>query len=174
MVSFPDFEIPSTVETPEVCVDRALMDANIRRMAAALAAKGVAFRPHVKSHKSLAIARRQILTGAIGITAATIGEAEVFVDGGVEDIFIAYPLWVTNAKASSALHLPRPALSMNAPVTIRWGRWRALTGSLIELLPDGAVSRSHCVPGAGAVTAQVNVPRQVNGQKSRRSGGRRT
>jgi hypothetical protein len=47
---------------------------------------------------------------------------------------------------------------MNAPVTIRGGRWRALTGILIDLLPDAAVSRSHCLPAAGEVTAQVNVP----------------
>src|SRR5277367_6369472 len=64
------------------------------------------------------------------------------------------------ARSSSAFHLPRPALSMNAPVTIRGGRWRALTGSLIDLLPDAAFSRSHCLPAAGEVTAQVNVPRR--------------
>jgi len=100
MESFPTFRIPSTVETPSVCVDRALMELNIQRMASGLKEKGVAFRPHVKSHKSLAIARRQLAAGAIGLTTATIGEAEVFVNGGVKDILIAYPLWVTDAKAA--------------------------------------------------------------------------
>lgn len=100
MPSFPDFQIPSTIETPAVCVDSALMDANINRMAAGLREKGIAFRPHVKSHKSLTIARRQISAGAVGLTTATIGEAEVFVNGGIDDVFIAYPLWVTDIKGS--------------------------------------------------------------------------
>ena len=69
-------------------------------MASGLHSKGIAFRPHVKSHKSLNVARRQMEGGAVGLTAATIGEAEVFVDGGFDDIFIAYPLWMSDAKAS--------------------------------------------------------------------------
>ena len=51
MEGFPNFRIPSTVETPAVCIDRVLMERNIQRMASGLKAKGVAFRPHVKSHK---------------------------------------------------------------------------------------------------------------------------
>jgi len=99
MGTFPDFHIPSSVETPSVCIDQRLMEQNIERMAVGLKGKGVDFRPHVKSHKSLEVARRQIGAGAVGLTAATIGEAEVFVEGGFDDIFIAYPLWVTEAKA---------------------------------------------------------------------------
>jgi D-serine deaminase-like pyridoxal phosphate-dependent protein len=100
MTRFPDFHIPSSVETPSVCVDERLMEQNIGRMASGLKVKGVEFRPHVKSHKSLEIARRQMEAGAVGLTTATIGEAEVFVEGGFEDIFIAYPLWITESKAA--------------------------------------------------------------------------
>jgi D-serine deaminase-like pyridoxal phosphate-dependent protein len=100
MDDFPNFQIPSTVETPSVCIDQRLMDQNIERMAQALSTKNVNFRPHVKSHKSLAVARRQIAAGAVGLTTATIGEAEVFAAGGFEDLFIAYPLWLTDDKAS--------------------------------------------------------------------------
>jgi len=90
----------STIETPAVCVDRALMEANIRRMAVQLKGRRIAFRPHVKSHKSVVIAERQIAAGAVGLTTATLGEAEVFAGAGFEDIFIAYPLWFTDAKAA--------------------------------------------------------------------------
>ena len=100
MSGFPDFVVPSTVETPAVCIDLPRMEANIQRMASGLIAKGVALRPHVKSHKSLQVARRQIEAGAIGLTSATIGEAEVFVNGGFDNVFIAYPLWLTDAKAA--------------------------------------------------------------------------
>jgi D-serine deaminase-like pyridoxal phosphate-dependent protein len=100
MERFPSFRIPPTVETPAVCIDLPLMEQNIQRMASGLQEKGIAFRPHVKSHKSLVIAQKQLAAGAVGLTTATIGEAEVFVNGGVEDILIAYPLWVTDAKAA--------------------------------------------------------------------------
>ncbi len=100
MPRFPDFSIPAMVETPAVCIDIERMEANIRRMSTGLASQGVAFRPHVKSHKSLQVARRQIEAGAVGLTTATIGEAEVFVNGGFDNVFIAYPLWLTAAKAA--------------------------------------------------------------------------
>jgi D-serine deaminase-like pyridoxal phosphate-dependent protein len=75
------------------------MQRNIVGMIGALAAKGVTCRPHVKSHKNIEIGRRQLAAGAAGLTAATIGEAEIFVEAGVDDLFIAYPLWVSTEKA---------------------------------------------------------------------------
>ena len=54
-------------------------------------AGGVALRPHFKTHKSVAIARRQLAAGAIGITVATLDEVEALVDGGVDaPILLAY------------------------------------------------------------------------------------
>jgi D-serine deaminase-like pyridoxal phosphate-dependent protein len=96
---FPKFTVPSSVETPSICVDEGRMQRNIEGMVRRLSAKGVTCRPHVKSHKSIEIGRRQLAAGTIGLTTATIGEAEVFVSAGVNDIFIAYPLWVSQQKA---------------------------------------------------------------------------
>ncbi|KQY57551.1 alanine racemase [Nocardioides sp. Root140] len=86
--------------TPYLEIDAARMDANIARVAASAASRGVAVRPHVKTHKCVEIARRQIEAGAAGITVATIGEAEVFVEAGCDDVFVAYPLWVSEAQAA--------------------------------------------------------------------------
>jgi len=83
--------------TPRLVVDLAIMQANIDRAAALAAARGLVLRPHVKTHKTPEIARLQLAAGAVGITVATIGEAEVFAAGGCEDILIAYPLWVDDA-----------------------------------------------------------------------------
>ncbi|MEG0590027.1 alanine racemase, partial [Aurantimicrobium sp.] len=58
-----------------------------------------ALRPHVKTHKIIEIARMQEAAGILGITVATLGEAEVFVEAGFPDVFIAYPLWLTPVKA---------------------------------------------------------------------------
>ena len=77
--------------------------------------------PHVKTHKTLEIARKQLAAaGAVGITVATIGEAEVFAADGVKDIFIAYPLWV---EAPHAQRLR--ALAAQCRLAGRRGlRWR--------------------------------------------------
>ncbi len=77
--------------TPYVTVDADVLDANLRSMAERAAARGLALRPHAKTHKSPEIARRQLALGATGLTVATVSEAEVFRDAG--DVFIAYPIW---------------------------------------------------------------------------------
>jgi D-serine deaminase-like pyridoxal phosphate-dependent protein len=90
--------------TPYLVIDGAKMKSNIRRMADLASENGVALRPHVKTHKIPSIAREQVVAGAAGITVATLSEAEVMADGGMEDIFIAYPL-VTEAKIREAIRL---------------------------------------------------------------------
>ena len=97
--------IPAAVITPAVLIDVDVLDRNIERMASSVRGRGLELRPHVKTHKTLEIARKQLAAGAVGITVATIGEAEVFAAGGVTDIFIAYPLWVEvpHAKRLRAL-----------------------------------------------------------------------
>jgi D-serine deaminase-like pyridoxal phosphate-dependent protein len=69
-------------------------------------ARGVRLRPHVKTHKSVALARVQMEAGAAGLTVGTLGEAEVFAAAGLTDLFLAYPLWAVGPKAARlrALH----------------------------------------------------------------------
>lgn len=81
--------------TPTLLVDLDRLDANIASMAALADRKGVALRPHAKTHKCVQIARRQLAAGARGLTVATVAEAEIFADGGCEDLFIAYPIYAT-------------------------------------------------------------------------------
>jgi D-serine deaminase-like pyridoxal phosphate-dependent protein len=69
-------------------------------MSDAIGATGIGLRPHTKTHKSVPLARLQIENGAQGITVGTLGEAEVMADGGITDIFLAYPLWAKGAKAT--------------------------------------------------------------------------
>ncbi|MFJ2716857.1 alanine racemase [Streptomyces sp. NPDC087437] len=91
--------------TPALVVDVDVLERNITRMSAAARSGGFTVRPHAKAHKCLEIARRQLDAGAAGLTVATVGEAEVFARGGVSDLFIAYPLWVDDAKARRLLRL---------------------------------------------------------------------
>jgi D-serine deaminase-like pyridoxal phosphate-dependent protein len=71
--------------TPYLRVDVPRLRANVARVAERAAAAGVALRPHAKTHKCLQIARLQRAAGAAGLTVATVGEAEVFVEAGFDE-----------------------------------------------------------------------------------------
>ena len=101
--------IPDDIDTPEILVDRDVLRRNIERMAEAVRAKGLALRPHAKTHKLPEIAALQLEAGAVGLTVATIGEAEVFAEHGVADLFIAYPLWVGPRQAARLRELAERA-----------------------------------------------------------------
>src|SRR3979490_3346220 len=78
--------------TPAAVIDMDRVERNIARIRAACAAAGVANRPHIKTHKSPMLAKRQIAAGAKGITCQKIGEAAVMADAGIDDILISYNL----------------------------------------------------------------------------------
>jgi len=71
-------------------LDIEALDRNIARMAAFASGDGLKLRPHIKTHKLPRFAQAQIAAGAIGITCQKIGEAEVMVDAGLDDILITY------------------------------------------------------------------------------------
>lgn len=78
--------------TPSILVDRAKLTANIRSMQAVCDENRVELRPHMKTHKMVAVARLQLVAGAQGLTCAKLGEAEAMLPSGVRSIFIAHSL----------------------------------------------------------------------------------
>jgi len=96
------------LETPVLLVDLDRLNGNIRAASDYGRAHGLTLLPHVKTHKSVRIAHRQIAEGAAGITCAKLGEVEVMVDGGLTDILLAYPI-VGEAKLDRLLALSRRA-----------------------------------------------------------------
>lgn len=79
-------------DTPFIAVDLDVMQKNIDWLSGLARKRKVKMRPHTKTHKSPYIAHKQIEAGAIGITTATLGEAEVMVNAGIKDILIGFPL----------------------------------------------------------------------------------
>ena len=71
---------PGAIETPVGFVDLGRARQNAERVAAYAAEHGLAWRPHIKTHKSTAVARMQLEAGARGLTVATLHEAEVMAD----------------------------------------------------------------------------------------------
>ena len=80
------------LDTPALLFDLDVIERNIADMAVVAHGAGVRLRPHTKTHKSPLLAAMQVDAGAHGITVAKLGEAEVMVGAGLDDVLIAYPL----------------------------------------------------------------------------------
>lgn len=141
------------MRTPALVVDVDILQANIDAAAALAADRGLALRPHVKTHKTPEIAALQLAAGAVGITVATIGEAEVFADAGCDDLLIAYPLWLDEiavARLQALTERARVAIGCDAAESVV-----ALPPGLVELMieVDSGFRRSGIEPSDTPVLA---------------------
>lgn len=92
------------LDTPALCVDLDLLEANLDKMARTMAANGIASRPHGKTHKCPTIAQMQMDRGSVGICTAKVSEAEVMFDHGIERILNTTGN-VTATKINRAMNL---------------------------------------------------------------------
>ena len=80
------------IDTPCLLVDLDIFEANVKFLSEYCASHHVQWRPHAKCHKSPDAARKILDAGAIGLTCAKLGEAEVMASAGIRDLLIANPL----------------------------------------------------------------------------------
>jgi D-serine deaminase-like pyridoxal phosphate-dependent protein len=81
------------LETPALCLDLDRYERNVARMIDFIGKRcGIAWRPHMKGQKAPQLAQRAIAAGAIGVTCATLYEAEAMAEAGVHGILIAHEL----------------------------------------------------------------------------------
>jgi D-serine deaminase-like pyridoxal phosphate-dependent protein len=85
------------VSTPAVAVDLDKVERNLSRMATYCNAHNLKLRPHTKTHKTVEAAKMQLALGAVGLTVAKVGEAEVMAMSGTREILVAHPI-VGNEK----------------------------------------------------------------------------
>lgn len=144
------------LETPALLLDEAQMDRNIERMRSRLRRLGVAFRPHVKTNKSIDVARRLMETPEGPITVSTLLEAEYFAEHGVKDILYAVCIAPNKLDHVAALQARgvRLSLILDSMETARLLAARTRSHGqrfevLIEIDSDG--HRSGLKPDAGAL-----------------------
>jgi D-serine deaminase-like pyridoxal phosphate-dependent protein len=145
-------------DTPYLAIDKKLLAKNIERMAKQTTKAGINLRPHVKTHKIPELAKLQLASGAVGITVATIGEAELFSKKGLRDIFIAYPLFVTASKLKRLSKLARRVKLTLAIDSVEGAKALAEGLSGIDVLVeiDSGHHRSGCNPErAGEVALEA-------------------
>ncbi len=157
------------LNTPVLVLDLDKLDRNIATMQRLAAARGVALRPHAKTHKSVDIAKRQVAAGAIGLCCAKIGEAEVLADGGITGLLITSPVSAPGAVERLAALAKRGIGLMAAidnPDTVaRWQEALAAAGAMLDVVIDvdpgirrtGVASPAAAVAVAEAVAGATNL-----------------
>jgi D-serine deaminase-like pyridoxal phosphate-dependent protein len=141
--------------TPALVLDAAALERNIAAMAEWAGARGLALRPHAKTHKSADIARRQIAAGAVGLCCAKLGEAEALADEGIDDIHLTSPVVTPGGIARLKALAARIRLSVVAdhPDNVR-----ALAGAgpLVFIDVDPGKHRTGVTsPGAAVALAEA-------------------
>src|SRR5712692_341047 len=141
--------------TPQVLIDRQRALNNIKHVQELASAADLRLRPHAKTHKSPVVARWQIEHGAVGVCCAKIGEAEVFVDAGIDDIRLPYPVNPSNAARLIAL-MDRASISIivdHLAVARGWSDAMARAGRALDVLIKVDVGFHRCGidPGGDAL-----------------------
>ncbi|WP_020524082.1 alanine racemase [Catelliglobosispora koreensis] len=109
------------VTFPSVIVDLPRVDANIQRFHQAVTAAGCRVRAHLKAHRTVELAQRQVAAGAAGVAVHTASGAVRLANAGVNDVVLAWPwpeAWRFPIFAEAALQVPRFAVYIDRPESI--------------------------------------------------------
>jgi D-threonine aldolase len=143
----------SELTTPALLVERDVLDANLATMSAAL--PGPRLRPHVKAHKTTALARRQHANGHVGFTCATIRECEVMAAAGLgADLLLANEVLDARRLGALVRDGARVTVAVDSPETVA----AAAAGGVREVLVDVNVGQNRCgcpPERAGALAAEA-------------------
>jgi D-serine deaminase-like pyridoxal phosphate-dependent protein len=164
LILSPDVE----VDTPVLIVSEEILHRNIAEMASFAKSVGVGLRPHIKTHKTVQIARLQIAAGAVGVTCAKVGEAEVMInEAGVEDVLLAYPT-IGETKYRRIVELMEKARivvaidSIEAAMSISASMARHDRTIDVYIEVNTGQDRSGVLVGNEAVKFALDVARQPN------------
>lgn len=144
------------IATPALLVDLDAMESNLHRMAGYFAGKRCKLRPHFKNHKVPLFAWKQIRAGAIGITCATLREAEILVHHGLDNILIANEI-AGDVKAERLAELSKSASVIVAIDNFKsasdLARAQRNCSSQIEVVVDIDIGLGRCgvMPGEAAL-----------------------
>ncbi len=145
------------LDTPVLLIDLERLDSNITALFDRARGSGVAVRPHLKTGKTPVIAHRLLHAGAHGICVAKLGEAELMVDAGIEDILITTEI-AGSAKIERLMGLLRlhPDVKVVADsaagihaLALAAAKWGVIAQVLVEI--DVGQGRSGTAPGEPAV-----------------------
>ena len=154
--------------TPCLVVELDRFEANLEKMSRFARERGIALRPHSKTHKCVNIAKRQLQAGAIGVCAATIAEAEVLIRGGLRGVLITGEM-VGEPKIARSMRIVAQAPSTMAVVdhvsnVADLQRAASGAGIQVRLLIDLDIgqNRTGAQPGEPALQLAESIARSKN------------
>jgi D-serine deaminase-like pyridoxal phosphate-dependent protein len=141
----------SVLPSPVLVVDMGAFEANVAAAERWCRGTPKKIRPHIKAHRTPALALRQLTPGTSGLTCATVGEAEAMVGAGATDVLVANEV-VDPGKLGRLAALARRAAvgtAIDAPEAAEaLGAAARAAGSTVAVLVDIDVGLGRCgVPG---------------------------
>jgi D-serine deaminase-like pyridoxal phosphate-dependent protein len=138
--------------TPALTIDLDTLDRNLERMAQYCRKYRLNLRPHTKTHKTPELAHMQVERGAVGVTVAKVGEAEVMAAAGLDNILVAFPvLGRQNLRRLAKVALERRVFVSldNETAAMELSRSASEVGAKIEVLAefDAGLRRCGVEPG---------------------------
>ncbi len=168
MVDFENMQKILDLATPCLVLDLDRFESNIEKMSRFAKSHSVSMRPHAKTHKCVEVARRQIARGAIGISVATIAEAEVMTAAGIRGLLLTGEM-VGEPKVSRLMRVmsqaPDTMAVVDNPENVReLERAAAAAGVQMTLLIDLDIgqNRTGIQPGEPALDLAEEISRARN------------
>jgi D-serine deaminase-like pyridoxal phosphate-dependent protein len=160
------------LSTPALVVDAEVFEANVAAMATLVDGTGKTIRPHVKTHRTPELARRQLSGSAIGVTCATVGEAEAMVDAGIEDVLVANevvdPLKI--ARLAALANRARIGVAVDDPEPVALLARAAVRASVtLDVLIDVDILLHRC--GVASVEDALTLARAIEDARGLRLRG---
>lgn len=155
------------LSTPALVVDLDIVERNLDEMAMLCRGQDVRLRPHTKTHKTPEVAHMQVERGAIGVTVAKVGEAEIMSAAGLDNILVAYPV-IGSEKLRRLANVARDRNVLVAVDSERTAqelsRAAAAADSTIGILVefDSGYERCGVKPGPACAELAANVEKLPN------------
>ncbi len=135
------------VSSPALLINLDAFENNLRQMAELARRHKVAVRPHAKAHKSTAIARAQLATGAVGVCCQKLSEAYPFANEGVGSIHISNQFFGADKIAMAvdlARHVNLSVCVDHIAQIVPLGKAARNAGVHISVLPEVDVGQGRC------------------------------
>lgn len=146
------------IETPALLVDLDVMEENLALMAKRLEGTGVSLRAHAKTHKSPWLAQKQIALGAVGVCCQKVSEAEVMVEGGVENVLVSSEVTAVpklRRLAALARHANLMVVVDHPQGVAMLAEAVAAAGAEIGVLVEVDVGQGRCGVAPGEAAAEL-------------------
>jgi len=154
--------------TPCMVLDLDLFEANVKRMADHCKSTGIQVRSHVKIHKSVDVSKRQMASGAVGVSCATVAECELMVNAGIKGVlFTCQPSGKNKIARVAALAKRDPTFITVVDDPIIAGQLEEAAAAMktkINVIVDvyAGLIRQGCEAGAKALALAQRVSSSKN------------